>query len=185
LRSGGKNSLEGKSERRVRKTSPKNEFGKRVRKASLGEESEVGETESEQREILSKCRSIAVLGIKANPASDAFRVPKYMQDHGYRVIPVNPKVESVLGERAFARLVDIDEPVDLVNIFRAVEHLPTHAEEILAMSPRPTAVWMQLGIHHGPTAAKLRAAGITVVQDRCIMVEHRQWQADAGDGQAA
>jgi predicted CoA-binding protein len=145
----------------------------------------VGESEIEQHDIFSKSRTIAVVGIKADPSSDAYRIPRYMQEHGYRILPVNPKVESVLGRPAVAKLSDVSEPVDLVNIFRAAEHLADHAEEILAMSPLPAAVWMQLGIHHGPSAAKLRAAGIKVIQDRCIMVEHKQWTSKAGDGRAA
>ena len=74
----------------------------------------------------------------------------------------------------FSQLREVDEPVDIVNLFRATEHIEGHVEEILAMDPRPKAVWMQLGIHHGPGAARMRAAGIAVVQDRCIMVEHRR-----------
>jgi len=139
----------------------------------------------ELREILSEAHTIAVLGMKVDEHSDAFRIPQYMQAHGYRLLPVNPKLDSALGERATASLCDLSEPVDVVNIFRAAEHLPQHAEEILAMTPRPRAVWMQLGIHHGPAAARLRAAGIRVVQDRCVMVEHKRLVANEGDDQAA
>ncbi len=126
------------------------------------------------REILASARTIAVVGIKDDPAEDAHRVPRYMQDHGYRIVPVNPKVERVLGERAAPSLAGIDPPVDLVNLFRAPDHIPAHVDEILAMSPLPRTVWMQLGIVHGGAAARLRAAGIAVVQDRCIMVDHRR-----------
>ena len=134
------------------------------------------ESNDELREILSQARTIAVVGMKANQSEDAFRIPLYMQSHGYRVVPVNPKLAEVLGERAYDTLSDIpgELAVDLVDLFRASDHIPGHTEEILRMSPRPRAVWMQLGIAHGPAAAKLRAAGVAVIQDRCIMVEHRR-----------
>lgn len=124
------------------------------------------------REILDRCRTIAVVGIKDGPSDDAFRVPKYMQAHGYRIVPISPKLEAVLGERAVASLAAAHEPVDLVNLFRAPQHLPAHVEEILAMDPLPFAAWFQLGIRHDESAARLRAAGIRVVQDACLMVEH-------------
>lgn len=134
----------------------------------------MNETEAELREILRGASTIAVVGIKDLEIEDAYRVPQYMQLHGYRVVPVNPKLDRVLGQRAFKSLRDVDEPVDLVNLFRASDHIPAHVDEILAMSPRPKAVWLQLGIQNGAAAARLREAGIAVVQDRCIMVEHRR-----------
>ena len=124
------------------------------------------------REILDRCRTIAVVGIKDGPGDDAFRVPKYMQAHGYRIVPVSPKLDAVLGERAVASLAALREPVDLVNLFRAPQHLPAHVDEILAMDPLPFAAWFQLGIRHDEAAARLRAAGVRVVQDACLMVEH-------------
>lgn len=126
------------------------------------------------RELLADVKTIAVVGMKDDESEDAFRVPRYLQEHGYRIRPVNPKLGRVLGERAVASLSDLDEPVDLVSLFRAPDHIPAHVDEILAMDPPPRAVWMQLGIVHGGAAARLRAAGITVVQDRCIMVDHRR-----------
>ena len=135
------------------------------------------QNEDELVGILSGARTIAVVGIKDDEASDAFRIPRYMQEHGYEIVPVNPKLDRVLGETAYGSLgdlVDGGRTVDLVNLFRASEHIPSHVDEILAMSPRPRTVWMQLGIHHGPSAARLRAEGIEVVQDRCIMVDHRR-----------
>jgi predicted CoA-binding protein len=136
--------------------------------------SEVRNSDDELRDLLRSTRTIAVVGIKDDESEDAFRVPAYMQEHGYRIVPVNPKLRRVLGERAHRSLADVDVPVDLVNLFRAPDHIPAHADEILGMQPRPKAVWMQLGIVHGPSAARLRSAGIAVVQDRCIMVEHRR-----------
>jgi predicted CoA-binding protein len=124
------------------------------------------------REILERCRTIAVVGIKAGAGDDAFRVPQYMQRHGYRIVPVSPKLASVLGERCIASLGEIDAPVDLVNLFRAPQHLPAHVGEILAMRPLPFAAWFQLGIRHDESARRLRGAGLKVVQDACLMVEH-------------
>jgi len=133
-------------------------------------------------EMLRECRTIAVVGFKDDETEDAYRVPLYMHRHGYRIVPVNPKLararKRALGERVVAALPDVDCAVDIVNLFRASENIPAHADEILAMSPRPRAVWMQLGIVDNGSAAKLRAAGIDVVQDRCIMVEHRRLPPD-------
>lgn len=130
--------------------------------------------DGELRRALEEARTIAVVGIKDTPSEDAYRVPRYLKEQGYRILPVNPKLERALGQRAYASLSQIDEPVDVVDLFRAPDHIPAHVDEILAMSPRPKVVWMQLGIVHGGAAATLRAAGIEVVQDRCIMVDHRR-----------
>ena len=124
------------------------------------------------REIFDRCRTIAVVGIKAGPDDDAYHVPHYMQQHGYRIAPISPKLDSVLGERCVASLRDLREPVQLVNLFRAPQHLPAHVDEILAMDPLPFAVWFQLGIRDDESASRLRAAGVKVVQDACLMVEH-------------
>ncbi len=135
------------------------------------------DSDNDLRDLLAASRTIAVVGIKNDESEDAYRVPLYMQRHGHRILPVNPKLDRSLGERATGSLGEIDVPVDLVNLFRAPDHIPAHVDEILAMQPRPRAVWMQLGIVHGASAARLRAEGIQVVQDRCIMVEHRRLYA--------
>jgi len=125
-------------------------------------------------------QTIAVVGIKAAENEDAYRVPRYMQANGYRVIPVNPKLKEVLGEPAYASLSELPAsapPIDIVNLFRASQHIAGHVDEILALAPRPQAVWMQLGIQDGPSAERLRNAGIEVIQDRCIMVDHRNLAA--------
>jgi len=132
--------------------------------------------------VLTGAQVMAVVGIKDQESEDAYRIPKYMQEHGYSIVPVNPKLESVLGEPAYSTLGEAARAgarIDLVNIFRASEHVSAHVDEILALSPAPSAVWLQLGIHHGPSAARLREAGIKVVQDRCIMVDHRRLIAQA------
>jgi hypothetical protein len=135
--------------------------------------------DDERREILSSARTIAVVGIKDSAVDDAFRIPQYMQSRGYRIVPINPKLEQVLGEPALSGLGEVRQPIDIVNLFRASEHIPAHVDEILAMSPLPSVVWMQLGIQNGAAATRLRAAGIRVVQDRCIMVDHRRMLNEA------
>lgn len=130
--------------------------------------------------LLRSAKTIAVVGIKDHPSEDAFRVPQYMQQVGYRILPVNPKHAFVLNEACRSNLSEVDENIDIVNLFRASEHIAAHVDEILALDPPPKAVWMQLGIHHGPSAQRLRQAGIDVIQDRCIMVDHRRL---LGEGQ--
>jgi predicted CoA-binding protein len=135
------------------------------------------ESDQSLKDLFEMTKNIAVIGIKEGENEDAFRVPRYMQQAGYRIRPVNPKLDHVLGEACVASVGEIegiDEGVDVVNIFRASENVPAHVDEILALNPRPRVVWMQLGIHHGPSAQRLREAGIEVIQDRCIMVDHRR-----------
>jgi hypothetical protein len=126
------------------------------------------------RALLQAVRTIAVIGIKADPGEDAHRVPLYLQQHGYRIVPVSPKLREVLGERVHASIGEAPPGIDLVDVFRAPAHVPAHVDEILALSPRPKAVWLQLGIRHPEATARLEAAGIQVVEDRCILVEHRR-----------
>ena len=132
------------------------------------------ETDDQLRALLSEAKTIAVVGAKDDPGEDACRIPLYMQQAGYRIVPVNPKLESTLGEPCHADLGTIEADVDIVNLVRASEHVPGHVFEVLALYPRPRAVWMQLGIHNGEAAQRLREAGIGVIQDRCIMVDHRR-----------
>jgi hypothetical protein len=130
--------------------------------------------DAEIAKLLGCCRTIAVLGIKDGEADAAFRVPRYLQAHGYKILPVSPKLASVLGECCVPALGRLSEPADLIDVFRAPQHLPAHVDEILALAPRPRAVWFQQGIRDDASAERLRAAGIEVVQDRCLMVEHRR-----------
>jgi hypothetical protein len=125
-------------------------------------------------ELLSGARTIAVVGAKQDEAEDAFRVPTYLARRGYRVIAVNPKLSGWSGQPAYPSLSAVPEPIDLVNVFRAAEHVPAHVPEIAALAPRPRAVWLQLGIRNDAAAEALEGAGIAVVQDRCIMVDHRR-----------
>ena len=135
-----------------------------------------GQEESDERlaNLLEQARKIAVVGVKDEPNRDAYRIPLYLQRAGYRILPVNPKLDRVLDEECHASLTDLSEAVDIVNLWRASEYVPAHVDEILALGQKPRGVWMQLGIHHGEAAQRLREAGIEAIQDRCIMVEHRR-----------
>jgi predicted CoA-binding protein len=114
---------------------------------------------------------IAVVGLSPNPARDSHEVARYLQEAGYRVIPVNPNAEEVLGERSYPDLASVDVPIDLVDIFRRPEDVPPVVEAAIACGAK--AIWMQLGIVNEEAAARAQAAGIPVVMDRCIMIEHR------------
>jgi predicted CoA-binding protein len=140
------------------------------------------ESDDALRELLLGVRTIGVLGIKAQPSEDAYRVPAYLQREGYRIRPVNPKLLEVLGEAAVPALAMLREPVELVNVFRAPHFIAGHAAEIISLAQRPRAVWLQLGIRDDAAAAMLSAAGIDVVQDRCILVEHRRLIGARADG---
>jgi uncharacterized protein len=128
------------------------------------------------REILTTSPTIAVLGIHREPEKAAFYVPEYLHDEGYRILGVNPTFqgEEVLGAKVRSTLAEIDEPVDLVDVFRRAELIPEHVEDILAMQPRPKVVWFQLGIKHDDSARILEASGITVVQNRCTLADHQR-----------
>ena len=127
------------------------------------------------RPILTQARTVAVLGAHPQPARAAHYVPAYLHARGYRVLPVNAtRVGATLwGEPVVARLTDLTEPVDLVDVFRRSEAVAGHVEEILAMRPLPAVVWLQQGIRDDASTERLRAAGITVVQDRCTLADHR------------
>ena len=127
--------------------------------------------------ILAETKRIAVLGIKTEAQSGqaAFYVPEYMAEAGYEIVPVPvyyPDVTEILGEPVYRTLAEIPEPVDMVNVFRRSRDVPPHLPDILAAKPR--VVWMQLGISNDEVAEALARAGIKVVQDRCLMVDHRQ-----------
>lgn len=131
------------------------------------------------RTLLNETRTIAVLGIKTEAQANqpAFYVPSYLQWAGFQIIPVPvyyPDAVQILGNQVYRRLVDIPIPVDLVNVFRISRDLPPHVEDILAKKPK--TVWLQSGIRNDAVAETLARAGIKVVQDRCIMVDHRYLQ---------
>lgn len=121
---------------------------------------------------LTHATSIAVVGLSPKPDRDSHRVSAYMQDHGYRIIPVRPAQKTILGETAYPSLDDVPGPVDIVNIFRAPKFVMAHAREALRL--KPALFWMQEGISHFEAAMMLTEAGIDVVMDRCIMVDHQR-----------
>ena len=126
------------------------------------------------RAILSEVKTIAVVGVSANVSRPSYFVFKYLGERGYRMIPVNPGLagSDLLGQAAVASLAEIAEPVDMVDIFRASEHVPAIVEQVLHMRPRPRVVWMQLGIRNDAAACLAEANGIKVVMDRCPKIEY-------------
>lgn len=121
-------------------------------------------------DILKQAKTIAVVGLSSNPARPSYGVAAYMQAAGYRIIPVNPNEREVLGETSYARLEDVSEKIDIVNVFRRAEEVPPVVEGAIRIGAR--TVWMQLGIRNAEAAEMAKAAGISVIEDKCIMVEH-------------
>ncbi len=126
-----------------------------------------------------KSKIIAVVGLSKDPAKPSHEVAAYLRSHGYRIIPVNPTVDEVLGERSYKSLLDIPEQIqreiDLVDIFRPAEDLPPIVDQAIQLHKilgRPKAVWMQLGIINEDAAQKAREAGLDVVMDHCMRIEH-------------
>ncbi|TFU15134.1 CoA-binding protein [Thermus tengchongensis] len=131
-------------------------------------------TDMELKAYLERARTIAVLGAHKDPLRPAHYVPKYLFEQGYRLLPVNPRFrgEELFGAKVVGSLGEILEPVDILDVFRPPEALMGHLEEVLAL--RPGMVWLQSGIRHPAFEAALRQAGLLVVADRCLMVEHRR-----------
>jgi len=126
------------------------------------------------RELLSGVRTIAVVGISPRPIRPSHSVAAYLKGVGYRIIPINPGHAGgrILGEPVFARLADVPEPIDMVDIFRRTEALAGVVAEAIALKPRPRVVWMQLGLRDDAAAARAETAGIAVVMDHCSKIEH-------------
>ena len=122
------------------------------------------------KRILKSSRVIAVVGLSANWWRPSFFVAKYLQDHGYRVIPVNPAYQEVLGEKCYASLKDVPEKIDMVDCFRKAEEIPALAEDAVAIGAK--CVWMQLGVVNEAAAARAREAGLDVIMDRCVKIDH-------------
>ena len=122
------------------------------------------------RRILKECRVIAVVGLSANWHRPSYFAAKYMLQHGYRVIPVNPQYQEVLGQKCYPSLRDIPEKVDLVDVFRKTADVMPVAEDAIAIGAR--VLWQQLGVRNEEAAAKARAAGLESVMDRCVKIEH-------------
>jgi predicted CoA-binding protein len=121
-------------------------------------------------ELLRSARTIAVVGLSSNRSRASYAVSSYLQRSGYRIIPVNPEETEVLGEKAYARLEDVPEHIDIVDVFRRSEYVPEIVDSAIGVGAG--AVWMQEGVSHEAAAEKARKAGLTVVMDRCILKEH-------------
>ncbi len=122
------------------------------------------------RRILKNCRTIAVVGLSAEWHRPSFFAAKYMQEHGYRIVPVNPRYETVLGERCYRSLRDIPHPVDLVDVFRRTADVVPIAEDAVAIGAQ--CLWQQIGVRNAEADALVRAAGLDSVMDRCVKIEH-------------
>ena len=123
------------------------------------------------RQILATSKTIAVVGLSDKPDRPSYTIPAYLQQQGYRIIPVNPKLTEVLGEKAYASVRDIPEPIDVVQIFRRAEDVPPTVEDAIAKGAK--VVWMQLGIVNEEAAERAKAAGLQVVMDTCMGATHR------------
>jgi predicted CoA-binding protein len=134
------------------------------------------------RGILNTVKTIAIVGVSPKTNRPSYFVFKYLLERGYRMIPVNPGQAGgeLLGQKVYARLADIPEAVDMVDVFRASEHVPGVVQEVLALNPRPKVIWMQLGVRHDEAARLAETNGIKVVMNRCPKIEYGRLSAEIG-----
>ena len=130
------------------------------------------------RRILRKHKTLAVVGLSAQWHRPSYFAAKYMQEHGYRVIPVNPGYDTILGERCYKSLRDIPEKVDIVDCFRKPAEIPAIAEDAIAIGAK--VLWMQLGVHNAQARARAEGAGLEVVENRCVKIEHGRFFGGLG-----
>ena len=130
------------------------------------------------RRILRRYKTLAVVGLSAQWHRPSYFAAKYMQEHGYRIIPVNPGQESILGERCYKSLRDIPEKVDIVDCFRKSADIGPIAEDAVAIGAK--VLWMQLGVHNDAARARAEAAGLEVVENRCVKIEHGRFFGGLG-----
>ncbi len=130
--------------------------------------------QAEMDKIMAESKTIAVVGFSQRPSRAGYYVPAYLQQQGYRIIPVNPYLDEALGEKAYATLKQVPEAVDLALLFQRSENVPPFVDQAIEINAK--AVWMQLGIAHAEAAAKARAAGLDVVENACMLVEHKRWK---------
>jgi uncharacterized protein len=152
------------------------EVGENVKSDAMESEEHLIESDSGLAELLRSTKRIIVLGIKpeSHASQPAYFVPKYMQSAGYTIVPVPvyyPDVAEILGQPVVRSLAEVDGEIDMINVFRMPDDIPPHIDEIIEAKPK--SVWLQLGIRHDEAARRFAEAGIKVVQDRCLMVEHR------------
>ena len=130
------------------------------------------------RRILARSKTLAVVGLSAQWHRPSYFAAKYMQEHGYRIIPVNPMYDEILGEKCFKSLRDIPDAVDVVDCFRKSAEIPALAEDAVAIGAR--VLWMQIGVHSSAARARAEAAGLEVVEDRCVKIEHGRFFGGLG-----
>jgi len=129
-------------------------------------------------DLLRTSKTIAVVGLSSNRRRPSHEVAAYLQSAGYKIIPVNPNESEVLGEKSYARLEDIREPIDIVDVFRRSEEVPPVADSAIAVKAK--ALWLQQGISNEAAAEKAHAAGLLVVEDACLLVEHKRRKSEIG-----
>ncbi|MDI6691599.1 MAG: CoA-binding protein [Candidatus Bathyarchaeota archaeon] len=134
------------------------------------------------RKILSKCKTVAIVGLSGDPSKDSHRVAKYLKEHSFRIVPVNPTADEILGEKSYKNLLDmpkeIQKTLEIVDIFRPSNEVLPIIEQAIQLRKRyglPYVVWMQLGIINEKAAEKAREAGLTVIMDKCMMREHKRF----------
>jgi uncharacterized protein len=127
-------------------------------------------------ELLRHAKTIAVVGLSSNPLRPSHEVAAYLQSVGYTIIPVNPNESEVLGQKSYARLEDVPVPIDIVDVFRRPNHVPPVADSAIAVHAK--ALWLQQGITNAEAAAKAHAAGLLVIEDACLFVEHRRRRSE-------
>jgi len=130
------------------------------------------------RRILLRYKTLAIVGLSAQWHRPSYFAAKYMQEHGYRVIPVNPTYDAILGEKCYKSVRDIPEKVYIVDCFRKSAEIPAIAEDAIAIGAK--VLWMQLGVHNAEARAKAEAAGLEVVEDRCVKIEHGRFFGGLG-----
>lgn len=123
-------------------------------------------------ELLKRTKTIAVVGLSDSPLRPSYGVSAYMQSHGYKIIPVNPSIKGSLGEKAVASLAEVEEKIDMVDVFRRSEYVPDLVDEAIRL--KVPAIWLQEDVIHEEAAEKARKAGIFVVMDKCVLKEHRR-----------
>ncbi len=126
-------------------------------------------SQSEISDILKKFKTVAVIGMSKNPEKDAYRIPEFLIKNGFKIIPVNPSADEILGRKSYKRLSDVPENIDIVDVFRPSEDILNYVEDVIKVKPK--VFWEQLGIHNPEAEEKIAAAGIKVVFDRCMMRE--------------
>jgi len=131
----------------------------------------------EIRSILEKYKTIAVVGLSKDPAKDSHKVAKYLKTKGYRIIPINPSADVILGEKCYKSLLDVPETIEIVDIFRPAKDVPPIVDQAIELKRKlgnPRVIWMQLGIVNEEAAKRAKNASLTVVMDKCMMIEHKR-----------